>query len=138
MLLLILLVLFFAIFAVAAYVCDKHGKEFLLGISTFVALCCLVGTIAVTTLTLCASDTANQFIKDKSFHDEILSVAVASDSISADTIKELVKNVERDNETILKHRKYDGNVFVGRMYRKEVAELELTQLPEVQVKFSKE
>lgn len=138
MLLLILLALFLVIFSIAAYICENSDKDFLLGIFIFAALCCLVGTVTVTTLTLCASDTANQFIKDKSFHDEILSVAVDSDSISAATIKELVKNVERDNETILKHRKYNESAFVGSMFRKEVAELELTQLPEVQVKFSKE
>lgn len=134
MLLLILLIVLTAALFVAAFLFDKNYEEVGAGICGFFGGVSALALIVVVGFTIAAGSDARDFIKAKNFHDETLSIIVASDSVSTDTIKRTINYVENDNKTILSHRKHYESVFVGKMYRKEVAELELTQVPELQIK----
>ena len=134
MLLLILLIVLTVVLFIAAGIFDNHCKE--VGAS----ICCFFGGVSALALmivagfTIGAGSDARDFIEKKNYHDEILSIVVASDSVSTDTIKRTIKYVENDNKIILSHREHYESVFIGTMYRREVAELELTQVPELQIK----
>lgn len=134
MLLLILLIVLMVALFIAAAIFDKNYKEAGASVCGFLGGVSALALIVVAAFTIAAKSDAMDFIEKKNYHDETLSIVVASDSVSTDTIKRTIKNVENDNRIILSHRKYYESVFVGSMYRREVAELELTQVPELQIK----
>ena len=134
MLLLILLIVLTVVLFIAAGIFDNHCKEAGAGICGFFGGVSALALIIVAAFTIAAKSDARDFIEKKNYHDEILSIVVASDSVSTDTIKRTIKYVENDNKIILSHREHCESVFVGSMYRREVAELELTQVPDLQIK----
>ena len=134
MLLLILLIVLTVVLFIAAALFDKNYKEAGTGICCFFGALSAFALLVVAGISIGAGSDARDFIEKKNYHDEMLSIVVASDSVSTDTIKRTIKYVENDNKTILNHREYYESVFVGTMYRREVAELELTQVPDLQIK----
>ncbi len=134
MLLLILLIVLTVALFVAAAIFDNKCEEAGAGICGFLGGVSALALVVVAGFTISAGIDARDFIEKKHYHDEMLSIVVASDSVSTDTIKRTIKYVENDNRIILNHRERYENVFVGNMYRREVAELELTQVPDLQIK----
>ena len=134
MLLLILLIVLTVVLFIAAGIFDNHCKEAGAGICGFLGGVSALALIVAAGFTISAGSDARDFIEKKNYHDEILSIVVASDSVSTDTIKRTIKYVENDNKTILSHREHYESVFIGTMYRREVAELELTPVPDLQIK----
>ena len=134
MLLLILLIVLTVVLFIAAAIFDNKCEEVGASICGFFGGVSALALIIVAAFTIAAKSDARDFIEKKNYHDEVLSIVVASDSVSTDTIKRTIKYVENDNKTILSHREHCESAFVGTMYRREVAELELTQVPELQIK----
>ena len=134
MLLLILFIVLTVVLFIAAGIFDNHCEEVGASICGFLGGVSALALIIVAGFTISAGGDARDFIEKKNYHDEILSIVVASDSVSTDTIKRTIKYVENDNKIILSHREHCESVFVGSMYRREVAELELTQVPDLQIK----
>ena len=134
MLLLILLIVLTVVLFIASALFDNNCEEVGAGICGFLGGVSTLALLIVVCFTIGAGSDARDFIEKKTYHDEMLSFVVASDSVSTDTIKRTIKYVENDNKTILKHREHYDSVFVGTMFRKEVAELELTQVPDLQIK----
>ena len=133
MLLFILFLVFGIIFiAVSAILDENFADEAAVAILMFFGCACLTGALFSGLEMAFAKSEAKSFIERKEFYDDLL--ANVDENASTETVWKIVDEVKKNNDKILKHRVLDHNIFVGKMYRTEVAELELTPIPEMQIK----
>ena len=98
----------------------------------FFGCACLTGALFSGLEMAFAKSEAKSFIERKEFYDDLL--ANVDENASTETVWKIIDEVKKNNEKILKDRVLDHNIVVGKMYRTEVAELELTPIPEMQIK----
>lgn len=133
MLLFILFLVFgIAFIAIAAIIDNNLGDEALVLIVSLIGCGCLAGALFTGLDMALAKSDAKNFIARKEFYDDLL--ANVDENASTETVCKIIDEVKSNNEKILKHRALDHNIFVGKLYRTEVAELELTPIPEMQIK----
>jgi len=126
---LILGIVFIVISAIVDENLDDEAVAFIVGLF---GCACLTGALFTGLDMAFAKSEAKSFIERKEFYDDLL--ANVDENASTETVCKIIDEVKRNNKEILTHRALDHNIFVGKMYRTEIAELELTPIPEMQIK----
>ena len=107
----------------------RNDDGLAIGLGLTLAIASTVMSIDSTRFILDKNDKTVEFIADRNFHQEIISGL--QDGVSFETINRLVSEAENINAEIERNRKYADNFWIGIWYSKEVAELELIEIPQL-------
>lgn len=124
-LLIALTIVSWAIFIVGA----RNDDGLAIGIGLTLAIASTVMFFEATRFITSKDDKVVEFIADRNFHQEIISGL--QDGASFETINRLVSEAEKINAEIERNREYADNFWVGIWYSKEMAELELIDIPQL-------
>ena len=136
MTLFILLIVFTIIFPIGGYFAGKHDNDLFEGIFGVLSGFAVVGTIVSICLTASRTSDGRYFVEQKAYHDELLRhVETYSDPF---VVNKVIEDVQKDNKRIVEHRDNVNSSWIGCYYSKTIAECELTEIPELKVKFIQE
>lgn len=129
MILFISLIVLTALLWVGTVVSDKHGNDGSAYAHAFFACCASFGLLFSIVYICVFPAEAESFANDHEIRTNL--VESINDTMSTETVNEILNDAINANNRIELHRKYVDNKFIGWYYSHKIADLELIQIPKI-------